>query len=640
MNMPLQQIALRISGTKQRQAGFVPLVAVGVLLGDEGDNMDRTTIVMDKPVYIVKHAQEYILYQIIDRKVKSFDANTFGVLSISLTIPRELQLAEGKSPYTLLNEVYECFRQNYMATVEDGSDTFLNRDADSALFWEIVNRYPLEERRSSYVTMSPAGLTGTLCLPREKMEDFFRDTQYEQFSSFRYIEIGQNCPTSPGLDGLEIPRPIRYEVFVNDQSRHEFLSKPFDSYTATEPNTSLYSYEPIAFTLDELLKAPEHRFVNGKNMVELDFSRNRINCRLGKTEVLHRCEIKVNGSAEEERDIRQKIEDGTFRIKIGDRELTSFDKDGNVWLVPATYSNRDITGPVDSLLQGKRVSLKPWWDPGQRRFGILVSIQPVVPASPPVSGRNDKNKLFPDEAKMRELEKKILQLEDQLEAVKIKRKNDQEDIENQRRTIRFLGIALIFMFLVTAGAGIFALKLNNQLKKEKTEIKDLGDQKTKLENDNESLRNQLNARANEEAAAAAEAERQEAERLEAEKKAEEEARKKAAEAEKAHADAQKLILKMVNENKTIVDIRKSEAWKLLTRNEQYTVEAVKIDVEQKYNNKDYEVHPEDPDKKISHLKAEVKEVLKKSYSSFTDMEATQLKIQTLERNYNYGKKKK
>ena len=635
--MPLQQIALRISGTKQRQAGFAPLVALGVLPGDEGDNMDRSTIVIDKPVYIIKHAPEYALYQLIDRKVKSFDADAPGVLSIALAIPRNNQLADGKSPYTLLKEVYECFRQNFMVPVEDGRDSFLNRDADSALFREIVNRYPLEERRSSYVTMSPAGLTGTLCLPREKMEDFFRDTQYEQFSSFRYIEIGQNCPTSPGLDGLEIPRPIRYEVFVNDQSRHEFLSKPFDSYTATEPNTSLYSYEPIAFTLDELLKAPEHRIVNGKNgknVVELDFPRNRINCRLGKTEVLHRCEIKVDGSAEEERDIRQKIEEGTFRIKIGDRELTSFDKDGNVWLVPATYSNRDITGPVDPLLQGKRVSLTPKRDPGQRRFDILVSIQPVVSASLPVSGRNDKNKLFPDEAKIKELEKKILQLEDQLEAVNIKRKDDQEDIENQRRTIRVLGLALIFMFLVAAGAGIFALKVNNQLKEKKTEIENLEKDQKEMKGENESLRNQLNAR---EAAAAAEAERQEAERLEAEKKAEEEAQKKAAEADmaKAHADAQKHILKMVNENKTIEDIRNSAVWKLLTEKEQITVENVAMDPKNKYSSERCTADNR------TQLQKDVQKILdsKKPFSTFDDMKKTQSEIGNIEANHQYVKKK-
>ena len=46
-------IGLRIAGTKQRQAGFAPLVNVGVLAGGEGDNMDRVTLVAEKPAYII-----------------------------------------------------------------------------------------------------------------------------------------------------------------------------------------------------------------------------------------------------------------------------------------------------------------------------------------------------------------------------------------------------------------------------------------------------------------------------------------------------------------------------------------------------------------------------------------------------------
>ena len=72
------QIALRIAGTKQRQAGFAPLVTVGVLAGGEGNNMDQVPLVNDKPGYIIKHTEEYILYLLIDRRVKSFDADAPG----------------------------------------------------------------------------------------------------------------------------------------------------------------------------------------------------------------------------------------------------------------------------------------------------------------------------------------------------------------------------------------------------------------------------------------------------------------------------------------------------------------------------------------------------------------------------------
>ena len=114
-----RNIALRISGTKQRQAGFAPLVSAGVLAGNEGENMDRVLLVPETPAFLVKHAEDYILYLLIDRRVKSFDADAPGVLSIALTIGSAVQLADGKSPYTLLMEVYDTFRTLYMTPMSE-----------------------------------------------------------------------------------------------------------------------------------------------------------------------------------------------------------------------------------------------------------------------------------------------------------------------------------------------------------------------------------------------------------------------------------------------------------------------------------------------------------------------------------------
>lgn len=285
--MPIKQISLRISGTKQRQVGFVPLVALGVLAGDEGENMDRTTIVAEKPVYIIKHARDYVLYEAIDRKVKPFDRDTPGVLSIAVTIPRAYRLADGRSPFSLLKEVYDKFVGDCMASVNDGYDSFLDKNVDREAFRAIIDRYPLEERKSGYVPMNPApdGLTGTLCVPREKMEDLFRDSQYEEFAKFRYIEIGSSCPTSFELEALEIPRPVRYEIFVNGARTRAFLSRPTDTYTVSLPDDGTYTYDRIAFSLQGLLEAPEHRMTKGETTVELDRSACRIVCKLGRREI-------------------------------------------------------------------------------------------------------------------------------------------------------------------------------------------------------------------------------------------------------------------------------------------------------------------------------------------------------------------
>ncbi len=213
---PSQQMALRISGTKQRQAGFAPLVSVGVLAGNEGVNMDRATTVAEKPVYVIKHTSDYILYQVIDREVKSFDADAPGVLSIALTIPRQFQLSDAQSPYTLLKEVYEKFVSEFMRPNNDGRDCFLNTDIDSNVFRSILQNYSLEARKTGYVTMNPAGLTATLRLSKDKIVDFFRDSQYGELAQFKDVEIGEKCQSFPGLDNLKIPRPVKYDVYVNE----------------------------------------------------------------------------------------------------------------------------------------------------------------------------------------------------------------------------------------------------------------------------------------------------------------------------------------------------------------------------------------------------------------------------------------
>lgn len=283
-------IGLRIAGTKQRQAGFAPLVNVGVLAGGEGDNMDRVTLVAEKPAYIIKHANDYILYQLIDRQVKSFDADAPGVLSIAMTIPSNMQLANDDSPYKLLREIYDNFLATYMERLSDGRDSFINVDNDSEIFRSILGQYSLEERKSSYVRMNPTGLTGIVCVSPTDLEDFFRNTQYKEFAAFKDIEIGVNCfgQVSLGLKKLQIPIPPNvYDIWVNGKPMGVSIQSPTDSYLATAENTNLYTYESVDFTLDELLNAPENIISKNEATISLDNQKNRISCDLKKIDIYY-----------------------------------------------------------------------------------------------------------------------------------------------------------------------------------------------------------------------------------------------------------------------------------------------------------------------------------------------------------------
>ena len=301
-----KQITLNISGTKLRQAGFADLVILGAFPEAEFKNMDRVTLISEKPVYLIKHTNDYIFYQLIDRRVKSNDADTNGVLSIAVTIPSGMKLADGKSPYTLLRNVYDRFRSDYMTPYSDGRDTFLDVPADATVFSDILAGYSLERRTGRYVVMN-AVLTGSLCVPQDKLEALFRDSQYNEFANYKDIEIGVSCESSLDLANLEIPRPIIYDVYVNGTRQSIVISKPTDLFS-----TNLPDHDNISFTLGDLLAADGNRITKGKSVVELDFVNNKITCTIAKSVFMLKCKVSISGKAKGV--AKEALESGKLRI--------------------------------------------------------------------------------------------------------------------------------------------------------------------------------------------------------------------------------------------------------------------------------------------------------------------------------------
>lgn len=342
-------IGLRIAGTKQRQAGFAPLVNVGVLAGGEGDNMDRVTLVAEKPAYIIKHASDYILYQLIDRQVKSFDADAPGVLSIAMTIPSNMQLANNVSPYKLLREIYDNFLATYMERLSDGRDSFINVDNDSEIFRSILSKYPLEERKSSYVRMNPTGLSGIVCVSPTDLEDFFRNTQYKEFATFKDIEIGVNCfgQVSLGLDKLQIPLPPNvYDIWVNGKPVGVSMQSPTDSYLATAENTNYYSYESVDFALSELLNAPMNRITKNGASISLDYQKNRISCDLKKIDIYYNLVYDWTDNVGDAKDIIITFaKRGNVKLYLGSEDISQ-----------SLWTNCKIKA---SDIRGRKVEMKP-----------------------------------------------------------------------------------------------------------------------------------------------------------------------------------------------------------------------------------------------------------------------------------------
>ena len=341
-----QKIGLCIAGTKSRQGGFTPFVISGILAGNEASNMDRVTLVVEKPVYVIKHTNEYILYLLIDRKVKPCDRDTFGVLSIALTIARDMRLADGKSPYTLLKEVYDKFRSDYMESDGNECDRFINKDVNSADFASIMEQYPVEKRSfDEYVTMNPSGLAGTLCVPQEKMEELFRDSQYSEFAQFKEVEIGSRCQTTPGLEHIEIPRPVVYSIKVGDRAIKETMSRPDDFFDTASVlhNTPDIMYDNLSFCLEELLNAPEYKIQSGQSSVTLDMEGRCIKCEIQKKEIKYSLEYRIEGGTEKERkELGYLLLDKKVKLAMGKNVIEFSSSSPKKTFIPASVAQQNV----------------------------------------------------------------------------------------------------------------------------------------------------------------------------------------------------------------------------------------------------------------------------------------------------------
>ena len=378
------QIALRIAGTKQRQAGFAPLVTVGVLAGGEGNNMDQVPLVNDKPGYIIKHAEDYILYLLIDRRVKSFDADAPGVLSIALSLARDVQLAGGRSPYTLLKEVYETFRSTYMTPVGDDRDSFVNTDIDNEIFREIIQRYPVEKRVGAFIPMNTSGLSGTLCVPEDKMEAFFRDTQYPEFAAFKDIHVSNSCQNYPGLEGLEIPRPVSYDIYVNGTPTGKKLVRPDDMYQSGLQSTKYVEYTNISFTLSEVLKSPDYTLQIKSASVKLDPATSQIHCTIPKRDIMYKVVFVCSGSNEnDQRAVGNEIKNGKIRVLMDSEDITELKE-----IKAAEQVGKEFTTYPKST-EKFLFTVKPTIDPTKRelRVKILITRKAVTPAPQPKPAR-------------------------------------------------------------------------------------------------------------------------------------------------------------------------------------------------------------------------------------------------------------
>ena len=294
-NGPNFRIAIYIGGNIERRNGFGQIVSIGALAGDEYTKLDATPIsranTNENPVFTIKNTDTYVLYKIWDGSVLISDDMNNGRLCIGMTIPSNARMADSKqSPYTLLMAIHKTFLELGTEPTEDGRRRFKKVELKKEDFQAIIDRYPIVEDRNRIVEPMKGVRRGQLQITSDKgMEDFFRDTQYGEFSDYEAIEV-----TRKGLNmfpNLRIPKPKGYQVVVNgqpamdpkDKDKKKILWEGSDEkFTARCASSLDYRYEPLYFSIEQLRKAPEKTWKSqdGNSMAVIDENSQSIICTL------------------------------------------------------------------------------------------------------------------------------------------------------------------------------------------------------------------------------------------------------------------------------------------------------------------------------------------------------------------------
>lgn len=336
-NMDLN-IALYIGGTRKTgSSGFGFIIGVGVLAGNEheGDMMDISPVSRastdENPVITIKNTEEYVFYKMWDSSICPSDAkpgSRGGRLAIGVTIPSQARLKDNKSPYRLLMDIYGKFLEIGTEKTEDGLIRFRDVDLEKTEFVKIIENYPLEE-----VSIKTAVMKGDtiaeIQVPIEKMEDFFRDTQYPEFTHYKAVEVttkGKNM-----FPSLEIPRPVSYEVFINGNSSNKFLKDRNDRFRAeiTDEDNEDVEYDTFNFSLGELLDNKDNTRKNQAGTVEvkLDKNRRRIDCKMKSKPVLYSWKPWFSHDSDPDAIdfVKKGLKNKTIRIRLDGKELDADD---------------------------------------------------------------------------------------------------------------------------------------------------------------------------------------------------------------------------------------------------------------------------------------------------------------------------
>ena len=360
--MALESIQYCIAGSVKSSDGFGTICSYGYYPNETIDRMDKWQL-GETQVYWLHHNEKYVSYSLRENRILPLGSSRGASFTFNLRISTDKQLENNISPFIMLKDMYDSFMGEFMTTTLDGvrftpksSQEINNSEKVSKFVEKVLGKYQIGNRVGAFPEpMNPEGKTGILKLPKEKLEDFFRDTCYHEFSNFCNIEIGSACETSPELVGVldNIPRVKTYSVFVRDKYNKEYensgkilSSTTPDSYCSASLSVSdTKEYPTVRFSLNKLFSAKDNRITESDGST-VELQDGRINCSLVPKEINYKVFVEVNGAS---RDVNSFKNSSLAKITVNDEPVN---------LQLAYSSVRGFEMPASSVID-KKVSVTP-----------------------------------------------------------------------------------------------------------------------------------------------------------------------------------------------------------------------------------------------------------------------------------------
>lgn len=346
----MAEILYRICGNKIAQLGRdTQLVGTDAIkIDDVGSHISDTNY-----YYTVRHEAAQIVYMMRRYDVASVEAGRTGSIAIAIAIPYGWRMANGRSPYDLLNELWNTYRDRYM---EWGEFTRLYKytsvEEEETPFAELIAKYPLRP----YTGAQPIPMQGSDFGwqgfgSEDKIREVMLDTRYPGLETYSEIVLTVEGSSNRPMLGIAGPRCFNFNVYCNGQSIGDISPERDTIMVQPQCNLDFYTVVPIILTYNNIVQlyrincdTDAHTYMDGDTQVDVDYAQERIDCHMEIRARKLPCRVIINGRnlLDIERDLKCRFNISDFELYVGGI-FKAVDASSNEFILMGEEIGREIS---------------------------------------------------------------------------------------------------------------------------------------------------------------------------------------------------------------------------------------------------------------------------------------------------------